>query len=49
MRCARIASLATASGDVRPLDMDMREAVEMMIMLDDAVKYINVATQTVGV
>jgi hypothetical protein len=85
---ARIASLAAASGDVRPLDMDMREAVEMMIMmddeygvwgrtdgkglvirsdepvdfhpinktanvvrvdsLDDAVKYINVATQTVG-
>lgn len=83
-----IARRAAASGDVRPLDMDMREAVEMMIMmddeygvwgktdgkglvirsdepvdfhpinktanvvrvdsLDDAVKWINVATQTVG-
>ena len=90
--CARlhhhIARRAAESGDVRPLDMDMREAVEMMIMmddeygvwgktdgkglvlrteepvdfhpinktanvvrvdsLDDAVKWINVATQTVG-
>ena len=85
---ARIVTRAAQSGDVRPLDMDMREAVEMMIMmddeygvwgrtdgkglvirsdepvdfhpinktanvvrvdsLDDAIKYINVATQTVG-
>jgi hypothetical protein len=84
----RIAERAAASGDVRPLDMDMREQIEMMILmddeygvwgktdgkgivirsdqpvdfhpinktanvvrvdsLDDAVKYINVATQTVG-
>ncbi|EJL33340.1 acyl-CoA reductase [Novosphingobium sp. AP12] len=83
-----IARRAAESGDVRPLDMDMREAVEMMIMmddeygvwgrtdgkglvvrsdepvdfhpinktanvvrverLDDAVRWINVATQTVG-
>ncbi|HUD29038.1 MAG TPA: acyl-CoA reductase [Novosphingobium sp.] len=83
-----IARRAAESGDVRPLDMDMREAVEMMILmddeygvwgrtdgkglvvrsdepvdfhpinktanvvrvesLDDAVKWINVATQTVG-
>lgn len=90
--CARlhhhIARRAADSGDVRPLDMDMREAVEAMVMmdddygvwgrpdgkglvirseepvdfhpinktanvvrvdsLDDAVKWINVATQTVG-
>jgi hypothetical protein len=85
---ARIAERAAASGDVRPLDMEMREAVEMMVMmddeygvwgktdgkglvirsdepvdfhpinktanvvrvdsLDDAVKWTNVATQTVG-
>ena len=85
---ARIAARAAASGDVRPLDMDMREAIEALMMmdddygvwgrtdgkgvvirsdepvdfhpinktanvvrvdaLDDAVKYINVATQTVG-
>ena len=84
----RIAARAAESGDVRPLDMDLREQIEtMMIMddeygvwgkpdgkgvvirseepvdfhpinktanvvrvdsLDDAVKYINVATQTVG-
>ena len=84
----RIAERAAKSGDVRPCEMDMREAIEMMIMmddeygvwgkadgkgvvirsdepvdfhpinktanvvrvdsLDDAVKYINVATQTVG-
>jgi len=83
-----IARRAAASGDVRPLDMDMREQVEAMILmddeygvwgrtdgrglvirsdepvdfhpinktanvvrvdsLDDAVKWINVATQTVG-
>ena len=83
-----IARRAEASGDVRPLDMDMREQVEAMVMmdddygvwgrtdgrglvirseepvdfhpinktanvvrvdsLDDAVKWINVATQTVG-
>jgi hypothetical protein len=90
--CARlhqhIARRAAASGDVRPLDMDMREQVEAMVLmdedygvwgrtdgkglvirsdepvdfhpinktanvvrvdsLDDAVKWINVATQTVG-
>ncbi len=85
---ARIAAKAAASGDVRPLDMDMREQIESLMMmddeygvwgrtdgkgivirsdepvdfhpinktanvvrvdsLDDAVKYINVATQTVG-
>jgi hypothetical protein len=83
----RIAQRAAESGDVRPLDMDLREQIEMMMMdddyrvwgkpdgkgvvirseepvdfhpinktanvvrvdtLDDAVKYINVATQTVG-
>lgn len=84
----RIAERAAASGDVRPLDMDLREQIEMMSMmdddyrvwgkpdgkgivirsdepvdfhpinktanvvrvdsLDDAVKFINVATQTVG-
>jgi hypothetical protein len=84
----RIAERAAASGDVRPLDMDLREQIEMMTMmddaygvwgrpdgkgivirsdepvdfhpinktanvvrvdsLDDAVKYTNVATQTVG-
>lgn len=84
----RIAERAAASGDVRPLDMELREQIEMMTMmddeygvwgkpdgkgivirsyepvdfhpinktanvvrvdsLDDAVKYINVATQTVG-
>jgi hypothetical protein len=84
----RIAERAAASGDVRPLDMDLREQIEMMAMmdddygvwgrpdgkgvvirsdepvdfhpinktanvvrvdsLDDAVKFINVATQTVG-
>ena len=84
----RIAERAATSGDVRPLDMDMREQIEMMTLmdddygvwgetdgrgvvirsdepvdfhpinktanvvrvdsLDDAVKYINVATQTVG-
>ena len=83
-----IAARAAASGDIRPLDMDLREQIEMMQMmddeygvwgrpdgkgvvirseepvdfhpinktanvvrvdrLDDAVKYINVATQTVG-
>ncbi|MEW9853953.1 acyl-CoA reductase [Novosphingobium sp. M1R2S20] len=83
-----IARRAAASGDIRPLDMDMREQVESMLMmddeygvwgrtdgkglvirsdepvdfhpinktanvvrvdsLDDAVKWINVATQTVG-
>ncbi len=83
-----IASRAAASGDTRPLDMDMREQVESMVLmddeysvwgrtdgtglvirseepvdfhpinktanvvrvdsLDDAVKWINVATQTVG-
>jgi hypothetical protein len=85
---ARIAERAAASGDIRPLDMDLREQIEMLMMLDDeyrvwgktdgkgivirsdepvdfhpinktanvvrvdsldeAVKYINVATQTVG-
>src|SRR3546814_5120491 len=30
-----IARRAAESGDVRPLDRDMREAVEMMIMMDD--------------
>jgi Acyl-CoA reductase (LuxC) len=84
----RITERAAASGDIRPLDMDLREQIETMIMmddeygvwgrpdgkgvvirseepvdfhpinktanvvrvdsLDDAVKYINVATQTVG-
>lgn len=84
----RIAARAAASGDVRPLDMDMREQVETLMMLDDeyrvwgrtdgkglvirseepvdfhpinktanvvrvdrlddAVRWINVATQTVG-
>jgi hypothetical protein len=84
----RIAARAAASGDIRPLDMDLREQIETMMMmddeygvwgrpdgkgvvirsaqpvdfhpinktanvvrvdsLDDAVKYINVATQTVG-
>jgi hypothetical protein len=84
----RIAARAKDSGDIRPLDMDLREQIETMIMmddeygvwgkpdgkgvvirseepvdfhpinktanvvrvdsLDDAVKYINVATQTVG-
>ncbi len=84
----RIAERAAASGDVRPLDMDMREQIDMMLLMDDdyrvwgqpdgkgvvirsdepvdfhpinktanvvrvdsldeAVKYINVATQTVG-
>jgi hypothetical protein len=84
----RIAERAAASGDIRPLDMDLREQIEMMILmdddygvwgkpngrgivirsdepvdfhpinktanvvrvdsLDDAVKWINVATQTVG-
>ena len=84
----RIAARAQDSGDVRPLDMDLREQIETMMMmddeygvwgrpdgkgvvirseepvdfhpinktanvvrvdsLDDAVKYINVATQTVG-
>ena len=84
----RIAERAAASGDVRPLDMDLREQIETLTMmddefgvwgkpdgrgvvirsdepvdfhpinktanvvrvdsLDDAVKYINVATQTVG-
>lgn len=85
---ARIAERAQASGDIRPLDMDMREQIEMMQLmdddfrvfgkldgtgvvihspepvdfhpinktanvvrvdnLDDAIKYVNVATQTVG-
>jgi hypothetical protein len=84
----RIAERAAASGDVRPLDMDLREQVETLMMLDDeygvwgrpdgkglvirseepvdfhpinktanvvrvdalddAVKWVNVATQTVG-
>ena len=84
----RIAERAAASGDIRKLDMDLREQIETMMMmddeygvwgkpdgkgivirseepvdfhpinktanvvrvdsLDDAVKYINVATQTVG-
>ncbi len=84
----RIAARAAESGDVRPLDMDMKEQVEALMMmdddygvwgrgdgkglvirseepvdfhpinktanvvrvdsLDDAVKWINVATQTVG-
>jgi hypothetical protein len=84
----RIAERAAASGDVRPLDMDLREQIDMLMMLDDdyrvwgktdgkglvirsdepvdfhpinktanvvrvdalddAVKWINVATQTVG-
>jgi hypothetical protein len=84
----RIAERAAASGDVRPLDMDLREQIETLMMmddefgvwgkpdgrgivirseepvdfhpinktanvvrvdrLDDAVKWINVATQTVG-
>jgi hypothetical protein len=83
-----IAARAAASGDVRPLDMDLREQVEALMMMDDeygvwgktdgkglvirsdapvdfhpinktanvvrvdtlgdAVKYVNVATQTVG-
>jgi len=83
-----IAQRAAASGDVRPLDMDMREQVEAMLLmddeygvwgktdgkglvirsdepvdfhpinktanvvrvdsLDDAVKWVNVATQTIG-
>jgi Acyl-CoA reductase (LuxC) len=90
--CARmhrhIAASAAASGDVRPLDMDLREQIDTMIMmddeygvwgrpdgkgvvirsdepvdfhpinktanvvrvdsLDDAVRWVNVATQTVG-
>jgi hypothetical protein len=85
---ARIAAKAAASGDVRPLDIDMREQIEALMMmdddygvwgridgkgivirsdepvdfhpinktanvvrvdsLDDAVKYVNVATQTIG-
>jgi len=85
---ACIAARAAASGDVRPLDMDLREQVEALMMmdddyrvwgrpdgkglvirsdepvdfhpinktanlvrvdsLDDAVKHVNVATQTVG-
>jgi len=85
---ARIAARAAASGDVRPLDMELKEQVEMLMMLDDeygtwgradgkglvirsdepvdfhpinkianvvrvdslddAVKWVNVATQTVG-
>lgn len=85
---ARIAAKAAASGDVRPLDMELKEQVEMLMMLDDeygtwgradgkglvirsdepvdfhpinkianvvrvdslddAVKWVNVATQTVG-
>lgn len=84
----RIVERAAASGDIRPLDMDMRDQIEMMMLmdddyrvfgqpdgkgvvirsdepvdfhpinktanvvrvdsLDDAMKYINVATQTVG-
>ncbi|MET0586912.1 MAG: acyl-CoA reductase [Novosphingobium sp.] len=84
----RIAERAAASGDIRPLDMDLKEQVETLMMmddeygvwgktdgkgvvirsdepvdfhpinkianvvrvdsLDDAVKWINVATQTVG-
>ncbi|CAN7599891.1 hypothetical protein LJR225_004518 [Phenylobacterium sp. LjRoot225] len=84
----RIAERAAASGDIRPLDMDLREQIETLMMmddefgvwgrpdgkgvvirsdepvdfhpinktanvvrvdkLDDAVKWINVATQTVG-
>jgi hypothetical protein len=84
----RIVERAAASGDVRPLDMELREQIEMMTMmddeyrvwgktdgrgcvvrseepvefhpinktanvvcvpsLDDAMKYVNVATQTVG-
>ena len=84
----RIAARAAASGDIRPLDMEMKDQLEMMTLmdddyrvggeldgtgvvvrssepvdfhpinktanvvrvdsLDDAVKYINVATQTVG-
>jgi hypothetical protein len=84
----RIAERAAASGDIRPLDMDLKEQVESLMMmdddyavwgradgkglvirsdepvdfhpinktanvvrvdrLDDAVKWINVATQTVG-
>jgi len=85
---ARIAERAAASGDARPLDMELREQIDMLMMmddeyrvwgrpdgkgvvirseqpvdfhpigktcnvvlvtsLDDAVKYVNVATQTVG-
>jgi hypothetical protein len=84
----RIAERAALSGDIRPLDMELREQIETMMMmddefgvwgkpdgkgvvirsdepvefhpinktanvvrvdcLDDAVKYVNVATQTVG-
>ena len=84
----RIFERAKASGDIRPLDMDMREQIEMMQLmdddfrvfgkldgtgvvihspepvdfhpinktanvvrvdsLDDAIRYVNVATQTVG-
>jgi len=84
----KITARAAVSGDVRPCDMELREAIDMMIMmndeygvwgkadgkgvvirsdepvdfhpinktanvvqvdsLDDAVRYINVATQTVG-
>ena len=84
----RIAARAAASGDVRPLDMELKEQIEMMTMmddeyrvwgktdgkgcvvrseapvefhpinktanvvrvdtLDDAMKFVNVATQTVG-
>jgi Acyl-CoA reductase (LuxC) len=84
----RIVGRAAASGDIRPLDMDLREQIETMMMMDDdyrvwgkpdgrgcvirshepvefhpinktanvvcvssldeAVRYINVATQTVG-
>ncbi|HSA53838.1 MAG TPA: acyl-CoA reductase [Yinghuangia sp.] len=85
---ARIAEKAAASGDTRPLDLDLREQIDTLMMLDDefgvwgktdgkglvirsdepvdfhpinktanvvrvdalddAVKYVNVATQTVG-
>jgi hypothetical protein len=84
----RIAERAAGSGDIRPLDMDMKEQIEMMQIMDDdyrvfgetdgrgivihsvepvdfhpinktanvvrvdsldeAIKYVNVATQTVG-
>jgi hypothetical protein len=85
---ARIVERASASGDVRPLEMDLREQIETMMMMDDdyrvwgkadgrgcvirsdepvefhpinktanvvgvpsldqAVRYVNVATQTIG-
>ena len=85
---ARIVERAAASGDARPLDLDLREQIDMLMMLDDefrvwgkadgkglvirsdepvdfhpstrpptwscvdslddAAKYVNVATQTVG-